>query len=138
MSFALALALLAAPAAPAQQMPFSPAVRAGDTLYLSGQIGMVPEGADPHGEGFDRAARSAMDRLGGALKAHDAGWGHVVKCTVMLADMADWPRFNAIYAGYFAGTRLPARSAFGTSGLARGAVIEVECIAWLGAMEKSR
>jgi 2-iminobutanoate/2-iminopropanoate deaminase len=135
----IVLAWLALATAPVPQdqspprAPFSQAVRAGDTLYLSGQIGRVPAGADVHGAGFDAAAHEAMDGLGRTLKANGADWSKVVKCTVMLADMADWPRFNAVYAGYFQpGAKLPARSAFGTTGLAFGAAIEVECIAWLG------
>jgi reactive intermediate/imine deaminase len=128
----LPFALLAASPVQAQQaapLPFSPAVRAGDTLYLSGQIGVVPEGMDRHGAGFDAAAKGAMDKIGEILARNGAGFDKVVKCTVMLADMADWPRFNAVYVGYFKDKALPARSAFGASGLAMNAAIEVECIA---------
>jgi reactive intermediate/imine deaminase len=133
-----ALMFLASPAqaqpAPAPQplpakLPFSPSVRVGDILFMSGQIGQVPEGMDKHKEGFDAAVRAAMDSIGGILKANGLGFEHVVKCTVMLDDMADWPRFNAAYLPYFAGKRLPARSAFGADGLAMGAPLEVECIA---------
>jgi enamine deaminase RidA (YjgF/YER057c/UK114 family) len=84
---------------------------------------------DRHKEGFDAAVRAAMDSIGGILKANGLNFGHVVKCTVMLDDMADWPRFNAAYLPYFADKRLPARSAFGADGLAAGAPLEVECIA---------
>lgn len=126
-------AALAQPA-PAPQtlpakLPFSPAVRAGDILFLSGQIGQVPEGMDRHKEGFDAAVKGAMDGIGAVLKDNGLDFGNVVKCTVMLDDMADWPRFNAAYLPYFAGKRLPARSAFGADGLALGAPLEVECIA---------
>ncbi|RJG54903.1 RidA family protein [Sphingobium terrigena] len=134
--FALLAALsltIAAPAMAQQAMPatlpFSPAVRVGDTLYMSGQIGQVPPGMDPHKEGFDTAVKAAMDSIGKILADNDLDFGHVVKCTVMLDDMADWPRFNAAYMPYFKGKRLPARSAFGTDGLALGAPLEVECIA---------
>ncbi|MFC3442516.1 RidA family protein [Sphingobium rhizovicinum] len=111
------------------KLPFSPAVRAGDILFLSGQIGQVPEGMDRHKEGFDAAVKGAMDSIGRILKDNGLDFGHVVKCTVMLGDMADWPRFNAAYLPYFDGKRLPARSAFGANGLALGAPLEVECIA---------
>ena len=127
--FALFLALGAAPLAAQQPLPFSPAVRAGDTLYLSGQIGQVPTGMDPHKEGFDAAVRNSMDSIGKILKDNGLDFGHVVKCTVMLDDMADWPRFNDVYVSYYQGKRLPARSAFGADGLARGAPLEIECIA---------
>ncbi|MEJ7934521.1 RidA family protein [Sphingobium sp. AN558] len=116
------------PTIPAR-LPYSPSVRAGDTLYISGQIGQIPVGMDPHKEGFEAAVKAAMDSIGKILAASGLDFGHVVKCTVMLDDMADWPRFNTIYTPYFAGKRLPARSAFGTDGLALGAPVEVECIA---------
>ncbi|WP_242129394.1 RidA family protein [Sphingobium sp. Sx8-8] len=129
----LALLLSAAPAlaqspAPAR-LPFSPAVRAGDLLFISGQIGQVPAGMDPHKEGFDAAVDGAMGSIGRILKDNGLDFGHVVKCTVMLDDMADWPRFNGRYLRYFEGQRLPARSAFGADGLAMGAPLEIECIA---------
>lgn len=128
------LALFAAGPAFAQQalpakLPFSPAVRVGNTLYMSGQIGQVPAGMDPHKEGLDAAVRNAMDSMGKILKDNGLDFGKLVKCTVMLDDMADWPRFNTVYLSYFEGKRLPARSAFGTDGLALGAPLEVECIA---------
>ena len=130
---ALAAFVIAAPAMAQQtlpaKLPFSPAVRVGDTLYMSGQIGQVPEGMDPHKEGFDAAVKGAMDSIGKILSDNGLDFGHVVKCTVMLDDMADWPRFNAVYVPYFDGNRLPARSAFGADGLALGAPLEVECIA---------
>ncbi|MDX3901628.1 MAG: RidA family protein [Sphingobium sp.] len=138
MLFAAAALLVAGPAlaqgAPKPQplpakLPFSPSVRVGDTLYMSGQIGQVPEGMDPHKEGFDAAVKGAMDGIGKILASNGLDFGHVVKCTVMLDDMADWPRFNAAYLPYFEGKRLPARSAFGADGLAMGAPLEVECIA---------
>jgi len=128
----IALATLFAAAsaqAQAPSLPFSPAVRAGDTLYLSGQIGKAPEGTDPHAEGFDAAVRQAMDNIGKILADNGIGFDRLVKCTVMLADMKDWPRFNATYISYFKGMRLPARSAFGANGLAMNAPLEVECIA---------
>ena len=129
----LALMLTPLPAAAQQplpaKLPFSPAVRTGNLLFLSGQIGRVPQDMDPHGAGFDAAVRSAMDSIGAILKDNGLGFGDVVKCTVMLDDMADWPRFNAAYLPYFAGHHLPARSAFGADGLAMGAPLEIECIA---------
>ena len=70
-----------------------------------------------------------MDSIGKILKDNGLDYGSAVKCTVMLDDMADWPRFNAAYLPYFEGKRLPTRSAFGADGLALGAPLEVECIA---------
>ena len=113
-----------------QRLPFSSAVRAGDTVYLSGQIGFGADGKLP--ATMDAQARLAMDNLGSALKQAGLGWGDVVKCTVMLDDMADWPAFNQVYVTYFPDNKFPARSAFGADGLALGALLEVECIAYAG------
>ena len=130
----------AAPAAPPEylgkptlgtlQLPFSDAVRVGDMLFLSGQIGNTPDGKLP--KGFEAQSRQAMDNIGAILKRAGLTHDDLVKCTVMLDDMADWPAFNAIYAPYFKPGRLPARSAFDTDGLALGALIEVECWAYAG------
>jgi len=113
-----------------QRLPFSSAVRAGDTVYLSGALGITPEGK--LGEGMEAQARLAMDNLGAALKSAGLGWGDVAKCTVMLDNMADWPAFNQVYVTYFPDGKYPARSAFGADGLALGALVEVECIAYAG------
>ncbi|MEH3037144.1 MAG: RidA family protein [Sphingomonas adhaesiva] len=133
------LTLLAAPVAaqtrppvehiarPGSRAPFSPAVRAGDTIYLSGQIGALPDGTIP--KGMDAQARAAMTNLGDAARMAGVGFDDMVKCTVMLADMSQWAAFNAVYVTYFAPGRLPARSAFGVNGLAMGAGVEIECIA---------
>ena len=110
-----------------QRLPFSTAVRAGDTVYLSGALGIGPDGK--LGVGMVAQARAAMDNLGAGLKQAGLGWGDVVKCTVMLDDMKDWPAFNQVYVTYFPDGKFPARSAFGTDGLALGALLEVECIA---------
>lgn len=113
-----------------QRLPFSTAVRAGDTVYLSGALGIGPDGK--LGEGMAAQAKLAMDNLGAGLKAAGLAWGNVVKCTVMLDDMADWPAFNQVYVTYFPDGKYPARSAFGADGLALGALVEVECIAYAG------
>ena len=111
-----------------KRLPFSSAVRAGDTVYLSGALGITPDGK--LGDGMEAQARLAMDNLGSALKSAGLGWGDVVKCTVMLDDMKDWPAFNQVYVTYFPDGKYPARSAFGADGLALGALLEVECIAY--------
>jgi reactive intermediate/imine deaminase len=113
-----------------QRLPFSDAVRVGDTLYLSGEIGRKPDGTLP--EGIDAQARQTMDNIGAKLKAQGLGWGDVVKCTEMLDNMADWPAFNKVYVTYFTDGKYPARSAFGADGLALGALVELECVAYAG------
>jgi 2-iminobutanoate/2-iminopropanoate deaminase len=113
-----------------QRLPFSSAVRAGDTVYLSGAIGRGADGKPP--AGIEAQAKATMDDIGETLKLAGLDWGDVVKCTVMLDNMADWPAFNQVYVTYFPDGKFPARSAFGADGLALGALLEVECIAYAG------
>jgi reactive intermediate/imine deaminase len=113
-----------------QRLPFSEAVRVGDMLYLSGQIGTRPDGTLP--AGIEAQARQTMDNIGAVLKRSNLGFGDVAKCTVMLDNMADWPAFNKVYVTYFPDGKFPARSAFGADGLALGALLEVECWAYAG------
>ena len=110
-----------------QRLPFSSAVRVGDVLFLSGQLGIDADGKLP--VGMEAQARQTMDNIGAVLKGQGLGFGDLVKCTVMLDDMADWPAFNKVYVTYFPDGKYPARSAFGADGLALGALVEVECIA---------
>ncbi len=115
-------------ARPGSTAPFSPAVRVGDNLYLSGMIGARPDGTMP--EGFEAQARQTMDNIGAVLTMTGHSFRDVVRCTVMLENMADWPAFNRVYVTYFPNMPLPARSAFGSDGLALGALVEVECQAY--------
>ena len=109
-------------------LPFSEAVRVGNTIYLSGQMGIVPGRLELVAGGIEAEARQTMENIKTTLEAHGLAMSNIAKCTVMLADMADWPAFNEIYTSYF--TRpYPARSAFCASGLALGGRVEVECIA---------
>ena len=111
-------------------LPFSEAVRVGHTVYLSGQLGNVP-GPGPiklAPGGMAGEAKQVMDNIQTALQAHGLSMADVVKCTVMLADMSEWGAFNDVYKTYFSGN-FPARSAFGSNGLAFNARVEVECIA---------
>jgi 2-iminobutanoate/2-iminopropanoate deaminase len=107
--------------------PFSPAVRVGGMLYLSGQIGTDSGGRLVAG-GIDAETRQTLDNIRDVLARTGSSMERVVKCTVMMADMREWPAMNAIYATYFPRNR-PARSAFGATGLALGARVEIECIA---------
>ena len=119
-----------APQLGGQPLPFSSAVRAGNVLYLSGQIGIVADGRLP--EGIEAQTRQTMENIGAILRSAGRGWDDVFHCTAMLDNMADWPAFNRVYVTYFTPGRLPARSALGADGLALGALIEVECQAWAG------
>ena len=109
-------------------LPFSEAVRSGDLLFLSGQIGAVPGKLAVVPGGLEAEARQALANIKAILERHGSSMDRVVKCTVFLADMKDWPAFNGVYREFFA-RNLPARSALGANGLALGARVEVECIA---------
>lgn len=113
---------------PAADLPFSEGVRHGDTIYLSGQLGVKPGTLELVPGGIEPEARQVMTNIQSSLEAHGLSMARVIKCTVMLADMKEWGRFNAIYATFFEGPK-PARSALGANGLALGARVEVECIA---------
>lgn len=117
--------------APPAVRPFSEAVRVGDILYLSGEIGTTENGALATG-GLAGETRQMMENIGAKLRKRGLGFDHVFKCTVMLADMTRWAEFNAVYITYFKPGRLPARSAFGANGLALGAQVELECWAKFG------
>ena len=113
--------------------PFSPAVRVGNLLFLSGQIGTTADAAGGLVTGgIEAETRQTMENIKDVLTRVGSSMNQVVKCTVMMADMAEWPRMNTVYATYFPNHK-PARSAFGANGLALGARVEIECIAVLGA-----
>jgi 2-iminobutanoate/2-iminopropanoate deaminase len=108
-------------------LPFSSAVRAGDTLYLSGNIGNISGTMDLAEGGITGETRQTMDNIANVLKEFGSSLDDVVKCTVFLADMSEWGAMNEVYKTYFKNP--PARSAVGTNGLALNARVEIECIA---------
>ena len=110
--------------------PFSSAVRAGDMLYLSGQIGSEVVNGQPRlvSGGIDAETKQTLENIKAILAKAGSSMDRVVKCSVMMADMAEWPRMNTIYATYFPGKK-PARSAWGATGLALNARVEIECMA---------
>jgi 2-iminobutanoate/2-iminopropanoate deaminase len=114
-----------------RNLPFSELVRHGNTLYLSGQVGIQPGTMKLVPGGIQEEARQTMANIKTTLEAHGYTMGNLVKCTVMLADIADWQAFNEVYKTFFSGD-YPARSAFGTNGLALGARVEVECTGAVG------
>lgn len=109
-------------------LPFSEAVMVGDLVFLSGQIGNLPGTLELAEGGIEGETRQMMANIGATLEGLGLTFSDVVKCTVMLEDMAEWDAFNEIYRTYFTAP-YPARSAFGADGLALGARIEMECIA---------
>lgn len=106
--------------------PFSEAVRVGDTLYMSGQIGFK------HGKlvkgGVKAEAKQALDNINSTLLKYGYQKSDIVKCMVMLTDMDDFNDFNKVYKAELA-KPYPVRSAFGVAELATGASVEVECMA---------
>lgn len=110
-------------------LPFSEAVRVGNQLILSGQIGNVPGTLKLAPGGITAETRQVIENVKTTLEAHGYALSDVVKCTVMLADINEWSAFNAVYQTYWEKGKYPARSAFGSSGLAFNARIELECSA---------
>lgn len=114
----------------ASTRPYSEAARVGGILVLSGQIGAPPGGKMP--AAFDDQAKQTMENIAAALAARGLGMGSIFKCTVMLADIADYAAFNRVYVNYFKEGRFPTRSAFAVAQLPLDAKVEVECWAYAG------
>ena len=112
-----------------KSLPFSEAVRVGNMLYLSGQMG-IDQSIHIVPGGITAETRQALENIKRTLEKYGSSLEHVIKVTVMLADMSEWADMNKVYVEYFS-RNLPARSSFGTSGLALGGRVEIECIAVL-------
>ena len=110
---------------------FSTAIRNGDILWMSGQIGSVPGVTPPQvvEGGVEAETRQIFENMKAVLGAAGLGLENLVKCTVFLEDIADYAAVNAVYVTYWEGIDPPARSAMAGSGLALGAKVEIECIA---------
>ncbi len=121
---------LQAPGTEDMNLPFSSAVRAGDTLYLSGQLGIVPGTSELAEGGIGPETLQTMQNISRTLNDFDSSMDDVVKCTVFLADMSEWAAMNQVYKTFFRNP--PARSAIAASGLALDGRVEIECIAYIG------
>jgi reactive intermediate/imine deaminase len=108
-------------------LPFSEAVQVGNLLFLSGQLGLDADGKLVPG-GIGPETRRTLENIRAVLERHGSSLDRIVKVTVMLADIKEWGEMNVEYTKVFTGN-LPARSAFGTTGLALGARVEIECVA---------
>jgi len=108
-------------------LPFSQIVKAGNTLYMSGQIGINPATGKLAAGGFEGEAKQTLENIKRTLELHNYSMSNIVKCTVMLTDISDFKAFNAIYTQYFSAP-YPARSAFAVKALALDSSVEVECI----------
>ena len=113
--------------APAAIGPYSQALRSGNMVFVSGQIPVDPAtGVMP--EGIEAQAHRALTNLKGVLVAAGLDTKNVIKTVVFLADLADFPKVNAIYEQYFTAP-FPARSCVQVAGIPKGALLEIECIA---------
>jgi reactive intermediate/imine deaminase len=112
-------------------LPFSSAVRVGNMLYLSGQIGTLPGSRDLAPGGIAAETRQTMENIKQVLEYSGSSMDQVVKCTVFLLNISDYAAMNEVYASFFQNDP-PARSTLAASGLALGAQVEIECIALVG------
>lgn len=118
---------IASPAAPAAVGPYCQAIEANGTLYVSGQLPLVPAtGEIP--EGIEAQTRQSLDNLGAILREAGMDYSDVVKTTVLLQHIGDFGAMNAIYAEYFSGS-FPARVCYEVAALPKGALVEIDCIA---------
>ena len=115
-------------AAPAAIGPYSQAVRAGQFLFVSGQIALDPATGELSGPGIEEQTTRCLENLKAILAAGNSSLDKVVKVTVFLQDLADFERMNQVYAGYFA-SQPPARACVQVARLPRAARIEIEAVA---------
>lgn len=111
-----------------RKLPFSDAVRVGNLVFLSGKLGNKPGTLELAPGGIKGETRQTLENIKASLERVGSSMGEVVKCTVFLADIAEWADMNEVYMEYFP-ENPPARSALGSSGLALNARTEIECIA---------
>lgn len=114
--------------APAAIGPYSQAVEAGGFLFSAGQIGLIPKTGEFAGTDIETQARQVFENLGAILEEAGVSFADVVKTTVYLENMAEFPLVNAIYAEYFT-EPYPARSTVAVVGLPKGARVEIDIVA---------
>lgn len=122
---------ISTPDAPAAIGPYSQAVRAGDTLFTSGQIALHPQSGAMIGSTAAEQAEQVMQNLQAVLAAAGVGFEAVVRCTIFLADLAEFGAVNAVYARYMPDPP-PARACVEVSRLPKDALVEIDAIAYLG------
>jgi len=109
-------------------LPFPDGVRVGEFVFMSGQIGIKPGTLELPAGGIEAETRQLFENLRVTMETHGMKLSDIVRIQAMLADMAEWQRFNAVYLEFFPDAA-PARCAFGATGLALGARVEVEAFA---------
>ena len=120
----------ATPDAPAAIGPYAQAVSTGGFLFTSGQIALDPKTGEVVGGGFEAQARQVLANLRAVLVSAGCGFSDVVKATVYVVDLADFPKLNAIY-GEAMGSHRPARSTVQVSALPKGGLVEIDLVAKL-------
>ena len=116
--------------APAAIGPYSQAIQAGNTIYVSGQLPIDPATGNFAGEEIAGQTRQSLTNIQNILKAAGADMSNVVKTTVLLKNMADFGAMNEVYAEFFTAP-YPARAAFEVACLPKNALVEIECVAVL-------
>lgn len=109
-------------------LPFSPAIRVGNIIYLSGQLGNKMGTRELVPGGIGAETRQTLENIKTVVEAAGSSMDKVFKCTVFLADIADYQKMNEVYATFFSKDP-PTRSTIAGSGLALGARVEIECMA---------
>ena len=116
--------------APAPIGPYSQAIQAGNTLYISGQIAIEPSSGDLINSTIEDETNQVMKNIGEILRAAGLGYKDVVSCTVFVTDMNLFSRINAVYNDYFSGSIPPARALVQVSALPRFVNIEISAVAF--------
>ena len=120
--------IVSTPNAPAAIGPYAQAVRSGNFLFLSGQLGLDPATKKLAGDDIETQAAQALKNLAAVLEAEGLTYSNIVKTTIFLTDLADFSKVNALYAEAF-GSHTPARSTVEVAGLPLGGKVEIEGIA---------
>ncbi|CAG5131807.1 unnamed protein product [Candidula unifasciata] len=123
--------IISTPKAPKAVGPYSQAVQVNNTLYISGQIGFIPETMEIVSGGAVAETEQVLKNLGSILEAAGSSYDKVVKTTVLLKNISDYAAVNDVYAKYFSGSK-PARAAFQVAALPKGASVEIEAVAVVG------
>ena len=121
---------ISTPNAPAAIGPYSQAVKAGDFLYVSGQIPLSPATGEIVGTTIEEQTEQVFANLQAILTAAGMTFDDVEKATVLLSDIANFGAVNTISGKYFTGKVLPARAAFAVKDLPKGAMVEIELVAY--------
>ena len=121
---------ISTPLAPDAIGPYSQAVRVGDFLFCSGQIPLDPKSMEMVEGSLKQQTQRVMENIGGVLKAAGMDFSNVIKSTLFILDMNQFQEVNEVYANYFKGKKLPARSCVAVKALPKGAQVEIEVLAY--------